>query len=66
MREDKSARFGKTELLVMSNGPGTSTKCVYRMIWGYDAMRSARESKLSIPLSDEEKGGVGCQVPWYL
>lgn len=46
--DDKSGFRGKMELTVMSRGPGTSTKCVWRVMAGYDAMSSARESKPSI------------------
>ncbi len=47
VKEDRRGLRGSTELTVMSSGPGTRTKCVVRVITGYDAIRSARESKLS-------------------
>lgn len=46
-KADNNGRRGKMELTATSNGPGTKTKCVVRVISGYDAIKSARVSKLS-------------------
>lgn len=39
---------GSVEFTVMSRGPGTNTKCVNLEMWGYEVMRSASASKLSV------------------
>lgn len=51
----KDSRYcrGSIPLAVISRGPGTSTKWVYRVIDGYAAIRSARLSKLSECYSNE-------------
>jgi hypothetical protein len=46
-KDDSSGRRGRSEFAVISRGPGTKTKCVSRVIIGYDAMRSAKPSKFS-------------------
>jgi hypothetical protein len=44
---DNKGRRGKVEFIVMSSGPGTNTKCVDRVIIGYEAIKSANASKFS-------------------
>lgn len=47
VNEASNGLRGNVELTVISSGPGTNTKCVERVIKGYDAMRSAKLSKFS-------------------
>jgi hypothetical protein len=47
VNEDRRGLRGRTEFSVTSNGPGTMTKCVVRVISGYDATTSASSSKFS-------------------
>jgi hypothetical protein len=56
---DSNGRRGSIELAARSTGPGTKTKCVVRVMSGYDAMRSANESNPSAQnqflMTDDDK-----------
>ena len=47
VKDERMGFRGRTESMVISSGPGTMTKCAERVTMGYEAMRSARVSKLS-------------------
>ena len=48
VKDDSIGFRGRVTLLVRSSGPGTKTKWVVRVIWGYEAMSWPRESKFSV------------------
>lgn len=68
VNEDRRGLRGKMEFIVISRGPGTTTKCVCLVMSGYDAIKSARESKPSTPsvsYAPLNRVVYRCHIPWY-
>jgi hypothetical protein len=50
-------------LIELSSGPGTNTKWVSRMIRGYPAIKSAKDSKFSVIQVSLEELSLGTDAP---